>query len=304
MNLAVGFFDGVHLGHRRILAQADAALTFSDHPAAVFAPERAPALLMTRERRLASIAAALRSNSPRCGSRIVDRVRALDFTPELAKQSPAAFADWLKGAYPELGTLFCGANWTFGAEGAGDAAFLRTRGIQVDVVSYAEYQGLPVSSTRIRAAVAAGEMAAAAEMLGRSWCLEGRVASGKGLGRTLGFPTVNLLPAVGLVCPPLGVYAVRTPWGGGIANYGHAPTMGERAWTEPVLEIHLLRLAVEVSVREGQSVSVEMMRFVRPERKFSSLEELRRQIARDVAACPENVEWDTGRAEAENEAMR
>lgn len=281
MTLAVGFFDGVHLGHRRILARADAALTFRNHPATVFAPDRAPALLMTPPTRLAAIHAALG------GSNVAEtRVRALDFTADLAAQPPSDFAAWLRRAYPVLDTLLCGANWTFGAGGAGDAAFLRARGFRVEVVPFATCGETPVSSTRIRAAVSAGELDLAAAMLGRPWSLEGEVFAGKGVGHTLGCPTLNVRPAAGLVCPPCGVYAVETAWGRGVANYGLAPTMGARAWPEPVLEVHLLEVpATGLPPLQGRTVTVDMRRFIRPERHFASVADLQAQIARDRAAA-------------------
>ncbi len=288
MNLAVGFFDGVHLGHRRILARADAALTFQNHPTTVFAPERAPALLMTRATRLRRVAEALRSPIDSCAlpesaSPIDLPVRALSFTPALAAQSPADFADWLRATYPKLETIFCGANWTFGAGGRGNPDFLRARGFQVEVVPYVELDGQPLSSTRVRAAVAAGDLTSAAKMLGRPWTLEGELVAGKGLGRELGFPTLNIHPASNLVCPPCGVYAVETPYGRGIANYGHAPTTGDQSWPNPILEVHVF--AREVSAVPGEALAVEMTRFIRPERRFSSLAELKSQIARDIEQC-------------------
>lgn len=281
MTLAVGFFDGVHLGHRRILARADAALTFRIHPAAVFAPNRAPALLMTPPTRLAAVRAAL--GGPDAAAA---HVRALDFTAELAAQPPAAFAAWLRAAYPSLGAVLCGANWTFGAGGAGDAAFLRARGFRVEVVPFAVYGDAPVSSTRIRAAVAAGDLGLAAAMLGRPWALEGEVFDGKGVGRALGCPTLNVRPAAGLVRPPRGVYAVETAWGRGVANYGLAPTMGARAWAEPVLEVHLLDVpAAALPPLRGRTVAVALLRFLRPERRFASVADLQAEIARDLAAA-------------------
>ena len=282
MTLAVGFFDGVHLGHRRILARADAALTFRNHPATVFAPDRAPALLMTPPTRLAAIRAALGGSDVA----VETCVRALDFTAELAAQPPSDFAAWLRTAYPTLDTVLCGANWTFGAGGAGDAAFLRARGFRVEVVPFATCGETPVSSTRIRAAVAAGDLNLAAAMLGRPWALEGEVFAGKGVGHTLGFPTLNVRPAAGLVRPPCGVYAVETAWGRGVANYGLAPTMGARAWTEPVLEVHLLDVpATGLPPLQGRMVAVDMRRFLRPERRFASVADLQAQIARDLAAA-------------------
>ena len=267
MNLAVGFFDGVHLGHQRILAHADAALTFTNHPATVFAPDRAPRLLMTTEERLAAISV-----------QGVRRVIARDFTPALAAQPPQAFADSLRRDFPDLDEVFCGPNWTFGAGGAGTADLLRALGFRVTVVPFATWRGEPVSSTRIRAALGEGDVAAAAAMLGRPYVASGQVVAGKGEGRALGFPTLNVVPALGDIPLARGVYAVETPLGRGLANWGVAPTMGARAWPEPVLEVHLLAApsaSVPVSLR------VTFTAFIRPERTFATVAELQEQIARD-----------------------
>ena len=131
--LAVGFFDGVHLGHRRILSGADAALTFRNHPTEILRPASVPALIMDFDARVAAIRS--------CGVR---EVVALDFTRELA-DTPAE--DFLP-SFAGFARVRCGANWRFGRGGAGDAAFLRAHGFAVDVVPYAEYGGAPVSSTR------------------------------------------------------------------------------------------------------------------------------------------------------------
>lgn len=275
MNLAVGFFDGVHVGHRRILACADAALTFRAHPACVLAPARAPALLMTSRDRIAAVEAALRPGAP-------GRVRALDFTPEFAAEPAEEFAAWLRRAYPGLDEILCGPNWRFGAEGAGDAAFLRERGFAVRSMPFVEVDGAPVSSTRIRAAIAAGDIAAAVRLLGRPWRVEGEVVPGKGLGRALGFPTMNVKVAEGLVRPPCGVYAAETPLGRAVANWGVAPTMGDRAWREPVLEVHVISGG---PVAAPKTLAVDFLAFIRPERVFSGEDALRRQIAADIDSC-------------------
>ena len=128
-SLAVGFFDGVHLGHQAILKGADAALTFRNHPLTILAPERAPRLIMSCEERVAAIKA--------CG---VKDVTVVDFTPELAEMPAEEFVDsFLKRKGFRFSTVRCGANWRFGAGGAGDAAFLRERGFGGEVVLYAEY---------------------------------------------------------------------------------------------------------------------------------------------------------------------
>ena len=278
MNLAVGFFDGVHLGHRRILAQADAALTFLNHPATVFAPNRVPPLLMPTAERLAAIGAALAKREP-----VAEPVRALPFTPELAAMPPDDFAARLRADYPDLDTVFCGPNWTYGANGVGNADTLRAADFRVETVPFVVLDGVPVSSTRIRTALAAGRLDEATALLGRPYAVVGVTFPGKGIGRTLGRPTINLRLPKELVQLPLGVYAVETPLGRGVANYGRAPTLGERAWTEPVLEVHLLDAPSAFAVPE--TLSVSFTRFVRPERTFASLAELQAQIARDAAAA-------------------
>jgi riboflavin kinase/FMN adenylyltransferase len=223
MNLAVGFFDGVHLGHRRILAQADAALTFLNHPATVFAPDRVPPLLMPTDVRLAAIAEALGTErAPLVGraARPSEQVRALPFTPELAALPPDDFAARLRADYPDLDTVFCGPNWTYGAHGTGNADTLRAAGFRVETVPFVVLDGVPVSSTRIRTALAAGRLDEATALLGRPYAVVGTTFPGKGIGRTLGRPTINLRLPKELVQLPLGVYAVETPLGRGVANCG------------------------------------------------------------------------------------
>lgn len=279
--LAVGFFDGVHLGHQAILKGADAALTFSVHPLSVLAPDRAPCLIMSLEERIAAIRS--------CGVR---EVKALDFTRELADTAPEAFLRTLAGADADgRRTVRCGDNWRFGKDGAGDADFLRAHGFGVEVVPYADYQGARISSSRIRRCLAEGRIGDANAMLGRPYAVGGEVVRGKGLGGTIGFPTLNIRPGRPLNLRT-GVYAVRVGGMPGVANYGLAPTMGDRAWTEPVLEVHLL----EGPVPEDGRGTVVFVRFLRSERRFASLEELKRQISEDC----ENARGDTGK-DAEDE---
>lgn len=270
--IAVGFFDGVHLGHRKILSNADVALTFTSHPLALLKPAIAPRLIMSLEDRLAAIRA----------SGVKD-VLALDFTTELAALEPAEFAARYFGPAPAR--IFCGANWRFGKGGKGDADFLRSLGYEVAVIPYAEYKGRVVSSTRIRAALEAGEIEDANAMLGRPYTISGEVFVGKGKGKDLGYPTVNLRPlstSPSSLHLPLGVYEVEMDGACAIANYGLAPTFGADAWSSPVWEIHFLTsLSSVASAKEDQTFS--LIRFIRPERKFDSLEDLRRQIALDCA---------------------
>lgn len=278
-SLAVGFFDGVHLGHREILRGASAALTFSNHPLSVLAPERAPRLIMSVEDRVAAIRA--------CG---VAEVTVLEFTPELAETRAGDFVGLLERRLGRrLSAFRCGANWRFGKGGEGDAEFLRRRGMPVEVAPYVEYRGAKISSSRIRASLERGEVEDANAMLGRRFMVRGRVARGKGMGAKIGFPTVNLrveAPAPGApLALPLGVYEVALGGRRGVANYGLAPTFGDRAWRAPVLEVHLLPDRAELpGLRIPEAASVEILRFIRPERKFATVDELKRQIAADCAA--------------------
>ena len=268
--VAAGFFDGVHLGHRGILVGADCALTFRNHPIAVLRPDLAPPLLMSYEER----EAAIRS----CG---VKEVVALDFTPALAATSAEEFArKWLADA----ATVRCGGNWRFGAGGRGDANLLRAMGVHVEVAPYSMFGGSRISSTRIREAIAEGDMPFAAGMLGRPWTVTGEVFPGKGLGRGLGFPTLNIRPDAALQRPPRGVYEVEMCSRRAVANWGVAPTMGGDAWREGVLEVHFDGAPPSDAPAPGGRAKVTILRFIRPERRFDSVDELKAAMAADCAA--------------------
>lgn len=262
--VAVGCFDGVHLGHRAILARAASVLTFDRNPLCVLAPERAPRLIMGLEDSLAAIGLP---------------TEVLVFTPELAALSPEEFASrHLRGR-----KVVCGENWRFGRDGVGNADWLREHGYEVEVVGYAEYQGERISSSRVRESLARGELDDVRAMLGRAYVLTGQVVSGKHLGRELGYPTVNLQLAPQLALAK-GVYVVEVAGARAVANYGTAPTTGELAWKESVLEVHFLDELPNIEEKAG----VEFVRYLRPERKFDSLEALKRQIAADVAEAERN----------------
>ncbi len=278
MRLAVGFFDGVHLGHRAILEGADAALTFSNHPLSVLAPEKAPRLIMREADRMAAIRA--------CG---VERVFVYAFTRETASVTPGQFVERLRHDCSDL-SLRCGENWRFGRGGAGGPDFLEREGIEVSVVPYAQFDGARVSSSRIREALSDGRIEDANAMLGRPHFMTCLRVPGKGVGTKMGYPTVNLDPippdteGASLVGLPLGAYAVEIGGARGVANWGLAPTMGERAWRRPVLEAHILDDG-EVPGQNAQEVRVDFLKFIRPEMKFESVEALKSQIARDSDAA-------------------
>ena len=274
-SLAVGFFDGVHLGHQAILKGTDAALTFRNHPLTVLAPEKAPRLIMSVEERVAAIKA--------CG---VKDVTVLDFTPELAKMTADEFArEYFLAAKGRKGAqrIRCGENWRFGKGGEGNAEWLRTKGIDVEVASYVECKGDRISSSRIRQCLENGEIEDANAMMGRRFQVSGSRFQGKGLGGRIGYPTVNLKLETLNLKLPLGVYEVEVEGQKAIANYGLAPTMGGRAWSAPTMEIHYLHCPTSTPDFDSKSSFVDFVRFIRPEKRFDSIEDLQRQIAADCA---------------------
>ena len=266
--VAAGFFDGVHLGHRKILEGADAALTFKNHPSSILRPDAEPTLLMT----FAEKEEVIKS----CG---VKKVIALDFTRELASEPPEKFIEFLSS----FSKIRCGADWRFGKGAKGNAEFLRARGFEVEVVEYAEFQGERISSTRIRSALKKGDLESANAMLGRNWSVLGEIVTGKGVGRELGYPTVNLKILNTPPELPAGVFEVLAFGVKAIANWGYAPTMGDAAWKEKTLEIHFKGDSPKVldDIANLRQVKIEFTRFIRQERKFATLEDLKRQIKED-----------------------
>ncbi|MBI5688858.1 MAG: riboflavin biosynthesis protein RibF [Verrucomicrobia bacterium] len=288
LHLAIGMFDGVHLGHRAVVetavqsARADdglgAVLTFWPHPSAVIQPERATRLILGPE-----FKARLLQNLG------VDAVITERFTPRLAELEAERFLPWLQEQLPRLAAVYVGENFRFGRGRRGDVAGLvaagRERRIRVFSAPRVNLDGEPISSTRIRTLLSAGEIAAANAALGYHYFAEGIVTPGKRLGRTLGFPTLNV-PWTPDLRPRFGVYAVRVTGARdgvarpGVANYGVRPTVEQADL--PRLEVHVLG---ECPLGEGDRVRVEWLTFLRPEMKFTGLEDLRKQIAQDRAAA-------------------
>jgi len=287
LQLAVGMFDGVHRGHQAVIGRAVEAaraargtagvLTFWPHPSVVLRPA-SPTRVMQDP---AAKAEVLR----RLG---VDLILSEPFSAGIAEVEAAQFVTWLRARLPGLAGLYVGENFRFGRGRRGEAALLvqtgREAGIEVVVAPPVLVDGTPVSSTRIRERLAEGAMEPVAALLGRPYACRGPVVPGKRLGRTLGFPTLNLVWAPP-AAPRYGVYAVRVQGADGavrpaVANYGLRPTV-ERA-TEPRLEVHVLG---ECPWGEGEVLSVEWERFIRPEQAFPDVAALRHQILQDCAAA-------------------
>lgn len=262
--VAIGTFDGVHRGHRAVVrAAVDAGLrstvvTFHPHPRTVLGSP--VELLSTLERRLELLAD--------CG---VDETLVLEFTPELAALAPEAFArEVLLGIGAEV--VLAGAGFRFGRGREGDLALLRGLGIDARAVPLVE----GVSSTRIRGHAAAGEVEAAARLLGRPLEIEGTVVSGDRRGATLGFPTANLEVDRDVLVPGFGIYAGAVDGRRAAVSIGVNPHYGG---TERRVEAYLLDWEGDLY---GDRLRLELWRYLREERAFRDEHELVAQIARDV----------------------
>jgi riboflavin kinase/FMN adenylyltransferase len=284
----VGTFDGVHRGHRlvlerlaaraRVLGLPAVLVTFDPHPLEVVNPAAAPPLLTLREEKLEVLA-----ESP------VDYVVVLPFTRTLARYEAADFVDLVLRARLGVRELLIGHDHGLGRARAGDAEVLRAlgeaRGFGVeDVEAVQGSDGRPISSTTIRRAVAGGDLARAADGLGRDYSTSGVVRPGDGRGRGIGFPTLNIgAPPPRKLLPPEGVYAVRvqTPVGafGGMLNLGPRPTFGDAA---PSLEVHCFGLTAELY---GAHLRVEFAARLRDTQRFDGIDALRAQLARDADAA-------------------
>jgi len=288
IHAAIGMFDGVHLGHRAVVESAvqsarhsggvSLVLTFDPHPSVLFRPADPTRLILDLPAKLAKL-----------GSLGVDAVVVQPFTREFAALAAAEFVPYIKRHLPRLAGIYVGENFRFGQGRQGDVALLvaegRRHGISVFSAPRVSLDGEPISSTRIRERIREGDMKGAAALLGYVYTAEGTVVHGKHLGRTIGFPTLNLGWSPDLR-PRYGVYAVRVSggksygWLPAVANYGLRPTVEQAV--EPRLEIHLL---VACPYGPGDPVAVEWVRFLRPEQKFAGIEELKAQIGRDVSAA-------------------
>jgi len=288
--LALGTFDGVHVGHRRVIETAlraaaerglrSAVVTFDRHPLAVVDPARQPRLLTPlseKERLIAELAP--------------DELVVLPFDRGMADLAPAAFCGGLLADALRARVVVVGENFSFGAGGAGDAESLRRcgaeHGYETVVVELATERGHTISSTRIRRLLREGALEEVREILGRPPSATGRVVAGVRRGRTLGFPTANVEVEAGTIFPGIGVYAARvlvgSEWYRAAVNIGHNPTFASReAERAPVsVEAHLLDFDGDLYHR---ALRVDFLHRLRGEERFGSPDELVARMRLDVEA--------------------
>jgi len=282
--IALGNFDGVHLGHQAVIASARAvaeargvalgAAVFEPHPRLFFQPDLPPFRLQTPRQRARALA--------ELG---VTEVFEIGFDAALAKSTDREFAERVLRDLLGVAHVSVGADFRFGHARMGDVESLKALGAElgfsVEAVAPVKGGGEKISSTAIREAIAAGEMRKAAAMLGRPWAIEGEVLRGFARGRDFGFPTANM--SLGdYVRPRLGIYAARIDTGDGVplpgvASIGVNPTVG--ALSEPVLEAHLFDFSGDLY---GRTIEVELAAFLRDEATFESIEAMRAQMKRDA----------------------
>ena len=272
--LALGVFDGVHLGHQAVIEAARGAgalgvLTFDPHPVQVLAPNHAPRRILSsldqKKRLLSGLG--------------VDFLVIIEFSPEFAAREARKFADDLFAT--GVKKLSAGDDWSFGRGREGNMQRLREwgseSGVEVLEVSAILQDGLRISSTRIRKCLQEEDLDSVATMLGRHYSVLGTVVRGRQLGRTIGFPTANVVVA-DEVLPPNGVYVVEGNGVPGVANIGTRPTVDDSRGRS--LEVHLF--TDDLPMDYDWELEVGFLRKIRDEQKFESLEELRKQIECDV----------------------
>lgn len=287
--LAIGVFDGVHRGHQAVISTSarharsaegtSVVVTFDPHPAKVLRPRNAPHLLTATQHKIALIRA--------LG---VSHLLIIEFNREFAATSPEDFVQRLVTHSKPLREICVGHEWSFGKDRRGNLDLLKKLGARFDFnvvgIPPVMVHGAVVSSTAIRQAVEAGSLAKAAEMLGREYTILGAVTRGDQLGKKIGFPTANL-SAHSEQFPPNGVYLAEAWFEGvsyhGVVNLGYRPTVtGDKS--PRLLEIHLLDFERDIY---GKDLEVRFVRYLRPERKFDSVEALARQIDVDVRQARE-----------------
>ena len=285
--LAIGVFDGVHLGHQRVIGQArddaratggtSVVLTFDPHPMRVLAPDKAPRLLTSTEHKLSLI--------EKLG---VDSCLLLTFDKPFSLTPPDRFIDTVARQTNQLQEICVGTRFRFGHERAGDVRLMEALapkyGFKAKEIQSVALDGEMISSTAIRQHVLNGRLERAAAMLGRPFTILGSVETGDHRGRELGFPTANLNPH-DEVLPPDGVYAVRVKVGvellGGVVNIGVRPTF-PGATPGRTLEVHILDFTRDL---HGQNIEALFLSKLRDEQKFASVEALKTQIAADIQAA-------------------
>jgi riboflavin kinase/FMN adenylyltransferase len=273
--VSVGTFDGVHLGHREVIRGSDTVLTFDPHPVSVIHPEAAPKLLDSFPIKRDLIA-----------SLSVEELVVIPFDRQFASRTHEEFADEVLVGQLGATHVSVGENFRFGRGARGDADYLRSRTeFETRVVPLVEVEGETVSSSHVRALVAAGEVDVAERFLGAPFMLEGEVVPGDRRGRSLGMPTANLVPDDRIVIPGHGIYAAFVDGHPAAVSVGVRPTF--ETGRGVLIEAHLIGFDGEMY---GRTIRIAFLERLRGERRFDSVEELVEQMRADVEQAREACE--------------
>ncbi|MDZ4741997.1 MAG: bifunctional riboflavin kinase/FAD synthetase [Verrucomicrobiota bacterium] len=284
LSFAVGYFDGVHLGHQAVIHESvlraqtslgkSVVLTFHPHPAKILRPQECPLLLTSLDHKLDLIK-----------DLEVDYFLMIDFTAQFARTPPEEFIRTLFHSCQKLHSISMGHQWAFGHQRKGNIELIRRLGVElgfdVNEVPSVNVQNEVVSSTAIRKYLKEGDLFTVSRYLGRPYSILGEVIEGEKLGRKLGFPTANLHISVELL-PPNGVYVcwarVSDKILPAVMNIGMRPTVSEGTLV-PLVEVHILDFSENIY---GTKIEVIFKKFLRFEKKFNSMDELKKQIVCDV----------------------
>ena len=282
--LAIGMFDGVHLGHQKVLQNAinaasqsnaiSVAVTFDQHPANIISPKNAPSLIQTQAQRNRSIEL--------LG---VDAILIIKFNEAFSRKTGKSFIQELAQGFGSIHSISVGNDFMFGHNRDGNFQLLQKLSQELNFLTYGlqpvKLNGQIVSSTRIRSALINGKIDDAKQMLGRKFSIEGPVVKGDGKGRKIGFPTANI-DTKNLILPPNGVYASYTKFNGkthkSLLNIGVRPTIIKPNPSIQV-EAHILKFNENIY---DQVIDIELIEKLRNEMKFESIEELKKQISCDI----------------------
>jgi riboflavin kinase/FMN adenylyltransferase len=279
-SVAVGTFDGVHLGHRKVIDGSDSVLTFDPHPVSVVAPQHTPKLLTTLERKAELIA-----------SLGVQELIVIPFDAAFARRSAGEFVDDVLVGALEATRVAIGENFRFGHKAHGDPRLLAAdQRFTTVVYPLLEVGGEIVSSSHIRGLLLAGEVAEANELLGAPFQLSGEVTHGDERGRQLGFPTANLVPDEALVCPGHGVYACLADGRPAAVSIGVRPTF--KTGRGELIEAYILDFDADIY---GETLRIEFLDRLRGERRFDSPQALVTQMQHDVERTREIAQAPSGR---------
>lgn len=280
--LSIGNFDGIHLGHQKILNALlkkgegkdveKAVLTFSPHPVKVLSPRKTPHLLLS-----------LRHKVKLLFEMGIDNLYIIEFNKYLSKMSPQDFVQYVIKEKLNVKELFVGENFALGAKKQGSITKLRPifkkAGIKLNVIKGKKINGANISSTIIREKVLAGQITDAEKFLGKPYSILGTVVKGDGIGRNIGFPTANINPHNEII-PLSGVYSVQVllnkKWFDGLVNIGFRPTVKGKKQT---IEVHIIDFRKDVY---GKDLEIFFVKRIRSEKHFKSLDKLKDQIMRDI----------------------